>query len=355
MLPLATRRWITLESESAAAWPSIAIANSGSASDIGTAVSLVATGQAHSVLYADASKLGEATAAVVSQRQPNHVLVVGDTRTLNPIIEYKIRQIAPKATIERITGRNRASAQAAAAPRASGTETNSLVIANGGSMSGIGTAVSLVATGQAHSVLYAGANKLGEATAAVVSQRQPEHVLLVGGPLLLRPAIEDEIGQIAPASIVRRVEGSDVTSTQASALRRLSASQISALVIANGWTPGEIGIAASFASAHDDIAVLYSYKHTMGVATLKVVRQMQPDKVILIGRPSSLSYKVHREARRLLPGARVQRIVGSTLAATAAQAAQQALVDMSPLQRRRHDGVSPVDRLGGQDGVVPPL
>ncbi len=344
-----------MEGESAVAWPSIAIANSGSASDIGTAVSLVATGQAHSVLYAGANKLGDATAAVVSQRQPKHVLLVGDTRTLHPVIEYKIGQIAPTATVDRITGRDRASAQAAATQRASGTETNSLVIANSGSMSSIGTAVSLVATGQAHSVLYAGANKLGDATAAVVSQRQPRLVLLVGGPLLLHPAIEDEIRQIAPTSIVRRVAGSDVTSTQANATRRLRAAQVSAFVIANGWTPGEIGIAASFASAHDNIAVLYSYKHTMGVATPKVLRLMQPYNVILIGRPSSLSYKVHREVRRLLPGARVQRIVGSTLAATAAQAAQQTLVDISPLQRRQHDGASPVDRTGGQGGVVPPL
>ena len=310
-------------------------------------MSLVATGHAHAVLYADPGKLGDATTAVIAQRQPSQVLLAGDTRALRPIIEFWIGQIAPDAAVERITGRDGASTQAAAAQRVGGTDANTLVIVNSGSMSAVGTAVSLVATGQAHAVLYASADSLGDATAAVVAQRRPAHVLLVGGPLLLDPAIEDEIAETAPGATVTRVAGGDVTSTQAGATRRLRASQISAFVIASGWNPGEIGIAASFASAHDDIGVLYSYKHTLGVATASVVRQMQPDRIILIGRPDSLSYKVHREARRLLPGARVQRIAGSTLSATAAQAAQQALVDIAPLQRRRNRGASPVAESGG--------
>ncbi len=347
MLPLAARRWRTLRSEGSAAWPSIVIANSGSTSDIGTAVSLVATGQAHSVLYAGVDRLGDATSAVIAQRQPSQVLLAGDTRTLRPIIEFWIGQLAPDATVERISGRDGASRQAAAARRASGTEPSTLAIVNASSMSAVGTAVSLVATGQAHSVLYAGVDRLGDAAAAVVAQRRPAHVLLVGGPLLLHPAIEDEIGEIAPASIVTRVAGGDATSTQADATRRLRASGISVFVIANGWMPGEIGIAASFASAHDDMAMLYSYKHTMGAAALSIVRRIQPDGIVLIGQPDSLSYRVHREARRLLPGARVQRIAGATLGVTAAQAAQQALVDLAPLQRRRNRGTSPVEESGG--------
>ncbi len=102
-----------------------------------------------------------------------------------------------------------------------------------------------MAAGQAHAVLYSGAGRLGDATAAEVAQRQPERVLLVGGARTLHPAIEDEIVRIAPASFVTRVAGDDAISTQADAARRVPSWLVSALVIAHGWMPGEIGIAAS--------------------------------------------------------------------------------------------------------------
>lgn len=316
-----------------APWPSLVIANGRSAPDIGIAASLVASGQAHAMLYASAETLGDASAAVVAQRQPKDVLLVGHPFTLSPVIEHRIRQIAPTATVGRLAGVERASTAAAAAQRALAADADSLVIAHGGSLADIGIAVSLVATARARAVLYANAETLGDATAAVISRLQPQHVLLVGGTRALGSDVEDQIGQIAPAATLERIAGSDRTSTAAAAAQKGLAAETSAIVIANGWAEPEIGIAASFAAAHDKTILLYSRKSTLSVATAETLNHLEPDHVILVGRTDTLADGIRATIEQLLPAARVLRIAAASSVATAAQAAQQTLVDVAPLQR----------------------
>ena len=93
-----------------------------------------------------------------------------------------------------------------------------------------------------------------------------------------------------------------------------------AAVIANGWSPSDVGTAAPLAASLGG-SVLYSSKDTLGVETAAALRELSPSKVILVGGTAAISEGVEAELADLLPGVPVERLAGADRIDTAAQAA----------------------------------
>ncbi len=236
----------------------LVIANGWSLSDIGTAASMVAAGEGDAVLYASGESLGAAGDLIAGQ-QPGRVVLVGGTAALAATVDAEIGELAPSAAISRLAGTDRIDTAAQAARRIGGQHSGStLVIANGWSLSDVGTAASVVASGGADAVLYSSQGGLGDASAAVIAERRPARILLVGGTAAIAAGVEAEAAAAAPSAEIERLGGDTRIETAALSSERALREGATAAVIANGWAPAEVGIAAGYAAAGGGAAVLYS-------------------------------------------------------------------------------------------------
>ena len=183
----------------------------------------------------------------------------------------------------------------------------------------------MVATGGADAVPYSANNSLGEPRTSVVTDRRPARILLVGGTAALASSIEAELALAAPNAAVDRLGGATRIETAALSAERAFTDGASVAVIANGWSLHDVSVAAAFAAARDDTAVLYAQEDMLTPATANIVDAHEPAQAVLIGGTDELSTAIVTELRREAPAATVQRISDSTRLGVAAQAARQVL------------------------------
>ena len=199
-------------------------------------------------------------------------------------------------------------------------------VANATSLSDVGTAASLVATGAADAVLFAAsANKLGNETVLVVAQHAPASAVLVGGKAALDDGIETELRRLSPDIEISRLAGSDRIDTAARAAK-MSASGRSGLtaVIASGWSLPDVGTAASLVATGGGDVVLYSYGDRLGQPTADAISHMRPARVVIVGGPAAVSASVVTDLAVVAPSAPVTRHQGATRVETATAAAEPA-------------------------------
>ncbi len=98
------------------------------------------------------------------------------------------------------------------------------------------------------------------------------------------------------------------------------------LVIANGWSPPDVGVAAAYAAATDNAAVAYTALGSLPDATAEFIRDYRPDRVIIIGGRAAVADDVRTAIDDTAPAdTEIRRITGATRTHTAAQAARSIL------------------------------
>ena len=305
----------------------LVVANGGSLSDVGTAASLVAAGGGDAVVFAASPHaLGERSAAVVARFAPDRVVLVGGTAALAPAIEGELRRLAPRVATSRHAGADRIDTAArAAAGSLTGATAPTLVVANGWSLSDVGTAASAVATGRGDAVLYAESDDLGAPTRELLRESQPGRVLLVGGAAALAESVADEIRALVRGATVERLGGATRVDTAALSARRALEAGATHAVVAFGWSETDVGIAAALAASDGSSAVLYAASSdALGTAAAELLREHRPSAVTLVGAPEALAAAIEAEIAGLAPEAEVRRLGSLDVAASAGLAAADA-------------------------------
>ena len=303
------------------------VANGGSLSDVGTAASLVAAGGSDAVVFAaSALALGERSAAVVARYAPDHVVMVGGTGALAPAIEGESRRLAPRVATSRHAGADRIDTAArAAAGSLTGATEPTLVVANGWSLSDVGTAASAVATGRGDAVLYAESDDLGAPTRDLLRESQPGRVLLVGGTAALAESVAEEIRALAPGATVERLGGATRVETAALSAQRALEAGATHAVVAYGWSETDVGIAAALAASDGSSAVLYAASpDALGDAAAGLLREHRPSTITLVGAPETLAAGIETAIAGLAPEAEVRRLGNLDVTATAGLTAADA-------------------------------
>ena len=309
----------------------LVVASAVSLSDVGTAASLVASGVGDAVVFAASSKeLGVGSAAVVDRFGPSNVVVVGGTATLTGAIDDELRRLSANVGVQRLAGDDRIHTAALAAGR-SERELETVVLANGWSLSDVGAAASVVATGGAHGVLYAHKDRLGDVTAEVLRSAQPQRVVIVGGTAALSREIEAELRDLVPGVKVERFGGATRIETAALSAERALTAGAQLLVVADGWSDSEVGIAAALAAAHGKAAVIYTRDGDDADPALKgLLQRHRPDRVLFVAAERTLGVKLMRRSQDTSRSSTFERITAlrpQTPAEYAAVAAHYDFVD----------------------------
>ncbi|WP_420622471.1 carboxypeptidase regulatory-like domain-containing protein [Candidatus Poriferisodalis sp.] len=293
---------------------SLVVANGGSLSDIGTAASLVAAGLGDAVVFAEsAGSLGSAVAEVVAQQQPGRVLLVGGAAALAQSVADEISRLATGVQVDRLSGADRIHTAALAAQRVLAEATDpSVVIANGWSLSDVGTAASAVAAGRADAVLYAQAGSLGDSTRDVLDEHRPTQVLIVGGARALSAEVAAAAQEAAGGTQPERLGGATRVETAAGSARHAFGQGATIAVIANGWSLPDVGIAASLAAALDGAAVLYTEQSELGDITAGLLTEHQPTHIVLVNTVEPADRALRTRIAELAPQATVTYVTAAT-------------------------------------------
>ena len=96
------------------------------------------------------------------------------------------------------------------------------------------------------------------------------------------------------------------------------------VVIANGWSPSDVGTAAPLAASLGG-SVLYSNKDSLGSPTVGALEELKPSEIILVGGTAVLSQKIVDQLGRVVPNVPIERLAGRDRIDTAAKGALRAL------------------------------
>ena len=296
----------------------VVIANGWSSADSAVASALAAL-ESDSlsdavVLYARSDELATRTAGFIRDRQPSAVILVGGTAALSTAVEDEVVALVGGAAVRRIAGVDRFDTAAKAVPSNAAT----FIVANGRSAADTGVAAALAATRSNAAVLLAEADSLTEPTERIISGRQPSQVEFVGGTVVLSAALADRVRELAPSvTSVPRHAGASRTDTAAAAAPNLSTT----LVIANGWSPADMGVAAAYAAVATGGAVLYAQTNSLTAPTERRIEELRPRAIVLVGGNAALDPSLHARLRTLAPTAALHRISGSDRVDTSVRAA----------------------------------
>ena len=266
------------------------------------------------VLYATTRELTSRTANFIEDHDPSEVILVGGTAALSAAVEAEAVELVGSGSVRRIEGRDRFDTAAKAVPRTAIT----YIIANGYSAADTGVAAALAATRSDAAVLLANADSLTEHTERIIRDQPPLAVEFVGGTAVLAESLVQRVLDLAPSiSRIPRHSGATRTATAAAAAPDRSTT----LVIANGWSPADMGVAAAYAAITSGAAVLYSQTSSLTTPTENRIQALRPRAIVLVGGGAALDTSLHARLRTLAPQATLHRISGSDRIDTAVRAA----------------------------------
>lgn len=313
------------------------VANGWSPADAGVASVLAARSDGAVMLYTSPDALPSGVGQLLREVSPAEVVIIGGLAAVSHDVRAQIRSASPASDVGRVTGVDRAGTAAAAARRILGqpsaARSVTFVVANGWSPPDIGAAAALAARSGRAAVLYARNETLPQATAELLRDYPTARVIIVGGTGTISDAVEGRIGAAAPSASISRLTGSDRTETAAAAARRILGNPAGApggitLVIANGWSPPDVGVATALAAAAGNAALAYTAADALPAATAALIGEYRPSRIIIVGGRSAVSDDVRVAIADTAPdGTETRRVSGQTRTDTAARAARRVLAD----------------------------
>lgn len=338
--------------------PPVIIANGWSPPDVGAAAPLAGRLGAP-VLYASRDNLGRPTAEALTQLAPPRVILMGGVAALSVNVETEMRQLLPGVNVERLSGTDRIDTAAKAnAVKPAGTWP--VVLANGWSPSDVGAAAPYAAA-LGGSVLFTRQSALGDATAQELHRLRSNGdnrvfdtshltfeptvagpVYIVGGTAAVGSSVTTELWHSSGDTGVR-IGGADRVATAAALALQVAADRPYApVVLANGWSTEDVGIAAPYAAAIDGI-VLFTYPGRLGDATAEALRRLQAREVVIIGNAETLPVSIETELAEQFPDMWSMRFAGADRIERAARAAldetlRPSLVPVTTIGRRLASG-----------------
>ena len=310
------------------------LANGWSPADIGVASVLAARIPAATVAFTSAESLSANTMRLIRELRPARVVAVGGTLAVSAQALTAVRSASEGTDTDRVSGGNRALTAAAAARRvlgdASAAGDVTLVVANGWSPSDVGVAAALAARTSGAAVAFTATHELSAATAELLDEYRVGRVIVIGGTSAVSESVQAAIAAAAVDATTDRVSGGDRALTAAAAARRVlgdaSAAGSVTLVVANGWSPPDVGVAAALAARTPGAAVAFTAAHELSGATAELLAEYRPDRVVIIGGTSAVSDAVRDAIAAAVPvDAEIERIAGMTRIDTAAASARLAL------------------------------
>ncbi|WP_419947408.1 cell wall-binding repeat-containing protein [Candidatus Poriferisodalis sp.] len=313
----------------------LVVANGWSPPDVGVASVLAARLRNAVVVYTERDALSEPTRELLREVLPAEVVIVGGIAAVSRETRSRIRAATPETETGRVEGADRVDTSVQAARRilgapSGGASAATLIVASGWSPPDIGAAAALAARTPRSAVVYTQPGALPEAVRVLLREYLPARVVIVGGSAAVSGVVEAGIAAVVPGAGVSRVTGADRIETAAQTARSIlgdpaGSAGSAVLVLANGWSPPDIGTAAATAARTQRSAVLYTEADVLAGSVPALIASYRPASVVIVGGRAAVSDSVRAAVVAAAPDAQVRRVTGATRVHTAAAAARRIL------------------------------
>ena len=306
----------------------IIVANGWSPPDIGVAAALAARTPDSAVLYTHPDHVPAGVVNLLAGLSVARVVVVGGAAAVGEQTVQALTHAAKNARTDRVAGIDRVSTAVDAARSAlSSAARSTIIVANGWSPPDIGVAAALAARTPDSAVLYTHPDHVPAGVVNLLAGLSVARVVVVGGAAAVGEQTVQALTHAAKNARTDRVAGIDRVSTAVDAARSaLSSAARSTIIVANGWSPPDIGVAAALAARTPDSAVLYTHLGMLADAVVALLRSEAPAVVRIVGGNAAVPAHIKDAIKAILPdGARVIRYSGPTRTSTAIAVARLSL------------------------------
>ena len=160
-----------------------------------------------------------------------------------------------------------------------GASTAVVIVANGWSPADIGVAAALSARTAGSAVVYTAGDRLSVAARELLVDQLPAGVIVVGGEAAVSDAALVSVRLASESGSVERITGATRADTAAGVARRiLDAAEAggTTMIIANGHSPADIGVAAALSARMPRSAVAYVTAGALPDATRRLLGDYRP-------------------------------------------------------------------------------
>ena len=198
-------------------------------------------------------------------------------------------------------------------------------MANGWRTADVGVATALAARTRGSALVYTEAGSLSDAVRGLLKIRALDRISVIGGESVISKNVFASLGEAEPSAARQRVAGTTRIGTAVRAARMVldgARTGDATLVIANGWSPADIGVASVVAARLPLSAVVFAATDDLPASVRQLIADVEPLSLIVIGGTAAVSPKVESHLRLAAPGATLTRLSGATRTHTAQLAAQ---------------------------------
>ena len=308
----------------------VMVVNGWRSPDIAVASVLAGIASGAVMLYTDGTEMSDVTQPVLSEYQLDGACVVGGLAVISDTVHSTLRHKLGPDRVAWAYGLTRLETAAAVARQQLGEPDHAnpptIIVADGWRPPDTALAAVMAAQADNTAVLYSKDSKLSPAAIAVLRDYQPEQVILIGGTSAISNELHADVTAAAARARIDRISGATRIETASLVARQRLGSPDSAnpptIIVANAWSPSDVGLAVVLAASMPHAVVLYVDADTMSPATASVVAEYGPERVTILGGEAAVGPAVEAAIRGALPaGTIVSRISGSTRAETAAAVA----------------------------------
>lgn len=191
-----------------------------------------------------------------------------------------------------------------------------LVLANCERSADTATAAELARHSRNAAVACVGADGVPEELTALITEFEPDRVVVIGGPAAVPPAVMDELTAAVRTAyrwaVIQQLDGTTRAETSAAAARivldtpeRVGLDTV-VLIVADGWNDADVNTAREFAAGFSDVAITYFSPSTiadgLSEATASLIADYRPARIVFAGPPDEAGLAAEAAIEAVLEG-----------------------------------------------------
>ena len=256
------------------------------------------------LLLTNRAGLPQATADELARLNPARIVVVGGEGSVSGAVFNQLVAAHPSATIDRIAGSSRYATSAAISADVFAEGLAKVYIATGDnfpdSLSGAAPAAR-----DGSPVLLVERNAIPAEVKAELERLAPTDIVVLGGEPTVTAAVQSQLASYTNGGSVTRLAGPDRFATSAAISAASYAPATSDVFIATGMNfPDALG-AVPVAGQRKAPLLLVPQSGKLPATTVEELKRLNPDRVTVLGGPTTVSEGIQAEIQSLLSGTKI--------------------------------------------------
>jgi putative cell wall-binding protein len=255
------------------------------------------------VLLTRFGSLPTSTRSELQRLRPKRVLVVGGPAVVSDAVLAEIRDVVGAVSVERVWGSDRFETSAELSAQTVAVAGGTVYVGSGLGFTEILAASAAAGRDDAPLLLVAGTGPLARVPTGVARELQrlrPTKIVIVGGSMLVSPAVVESVRALAPSANITQVGGADAYDTAAKIARTFSPGGTVYVATGEVFADGLAG--GAVAAVKRSAMVMVPARGDLASYIGTALGLLRPQRIVVLGGSAAIDYGVENAVARYLPG-----------------------------------------------------